>query len=72
MPSHIITWVKDDLNGALADYNQAIKLNPKYGAAYRNRGNAKRKKGDLNGASADFNRAIKLGSRSVDAVGTPD
>jgi hypothetical protein len=28
---------------------------------YRNRGNAKRKKGDLDGAIADFNQAIKLG-----------
>jgi tetratricopeptide (TPR) repeat protein len=52
--------------------SKAIELNPKYGVAYRNRGNAKRKKGDLNGASADFNRAIKLGSRSVDAVEIPD
>jgi len=45
----------------MADYNQAIELNPQYGLAYRNRGNAKRKKGDLDGAIADFNRAIKLG-----------
>jgi tetratricopeptide (TPR) repeat protein len=56
----------------MADYDQAIKLNSNYAAAYRNRGNAKRKKGDLNGAMADFNRAIKLGLRSVDAVETPD
>jgi tetratricopeptide (TPR) repeat protein len=56
----------------LADYDQAIKLNSKYAAAYRNRGNAKRKKGDLDRAMADFNRAVKLGSRSVDAVETPD
>ena len=47
--------------GAMSDYNQAIKLNPKYGLAYRNRGNAKKKKGDLEGAIADYDRAIKLG-----------
>jgi tetratricopeptide (TPR) repeat protein len=52
---------KVDLNGAMADLNQAIELNPQYGLAYRNRGNAKRKKGDLDGAIADFNRAIQLG-----------
>jgi len=52
---------KGDLNGAMADLNQAIELNPQYGLAYRNRGNAKRKKGDLDGAIADFNRAIQLG-----------
>jgi tetratricopeptide (TPR) repeat protein len=45
----------------MADYSQAIELNPQYGLPYRNRGNAKRKKGDLDGAIADFNRAIELG-----------
>jgi hypothetical protein len=53
------------LDGAMADNNEAIKLNPKYGAACRDKGNAERKKGDPNGASGDFNR----GSRSVEAVG---
>jgi tetratricopeptide (TPR) repeat protein len=50
-----------DLDGAIADYDQAIKLNPKFGLAYKNRGKAKQEKGDLDGAIADFNRAIKLG-----------
>ena len=57
---------KGDLDGAMADYNHAIQLNPNYGLAYRNRGNAKQKKGDSDGAIADFNRAIKLGSQSVE------
>jgi tetratricopeptide (TPR) repeat protein len=52
---------KGDLDGAMADYNQAIKLNPKNALAYRCRGDIKQKKGDLDAAIADFNRAIQLG-----------
>jgi tetratricopeptide (TPR) repeat protein len=44
-----------DLNGAMADYNQAIKLNPRDIVAYNNRGNIRQVKGDLNGALADYN-----------------
>jgi tetratricopeptide (TPR) repeat protein len=38
---------KGDLNGAMADYNQALKLNPKAGGAYIGRGNVRFTKGDL-------------------------
>jgi len=51
---------KGDLDGAMADYNQAMKLNPKYAAPYNNRGNVKLRKGDLNGAMAEYNQAIEL------------
>jgi tetratricopeptide (TPR) repeat protein len=49
-----------DLDGALFDYNQAVKLDPKDARACNNRGNVKFRKGDLNGAMADFNQAIRL------------
>jgi tetratricopeptide (TPR) repeat protein len=51
-----------DLNGAVADFNRAIDLNPKDDAPYYNRAQAKRLKKDVAGAIADYTRAIELGS----------
>jgi tetratricopeptide (TPR) repeat protein len=52
---------KNDLKGAMSDFNQAMLLNPQSGLAYRNRGRAEQKMDDPNAAIADFNRALKLG-----------
>jgi len=49
-----------DLDGAIADYSRAIKLNPNYTEAYNNRGNLKGAKEDHDGAIADLSRAIEL------------
>jgi tetratricopeptide (TPR) repeat protein len=51
-----------DLDGALADFDRAVKANPKDDAPYYNRAQAKRLKKDTAGAIADYNRAIELGS----------
>jgi tetratricopeptide (TPR) repeat protein len=51
-----------DLDGAIADFDRAIKLNPKDDAPYYNRAQAKRLKKDVAGAIADYTRAIDLGS----------
>jgi tetratricopeptide (TPR) repeat protein len=53
---------KGDLDGAIADFDRAIKLNPKDDAPYYNRAQAKRLKKDAAGAIADYTRAIELGS----------
>lgn len=53
-----------DLDGALADFDRAIELNPKDDAAYYNRAQAKRLKKDAGGAVADYTRAIELGSKN--------
>jgi len=45
---------------ALADYNKAIKVNPKNSFAYSNRGNLWFWRRDYNPAMADFNKAIEL------------
>src|SRR5206468_11310735 len=51
-----------DLDGAIADFDRAIKANPKDDAPYYNRAQAKRLKKDTAGAIADYTRAIELGS----------
>jgi Tfp pilus assembly protein PilF len=49
-----------DIDGALADYDQALRLAPERAKVYANRGMARQAKGDLDGALADFDQAIRL------------
>ncbi|BBC23399.1 CHAT domain-containing tetratricopeptide repeat protein [Pseudanabaena sp. ABRG5-3] len=51
---------KGDKNGAITDYNEAIRLNPNNSITYYNRGVAKYDLGDKNGAITDYNEAIRL------------
>jgi tetratricopeptide (TPR) repeat protein len=60
-------YEKNDLRGALANYDQAISINPKYSAAYNNRGNLKDDLNDTQGALVDYNQAISLNPKYVEA-----
>jgi tetratricopeptide (TPR) repeat protein len=52
--------IKGELDRAIQDYGQAIRLNGKFAAAYNNRGVAHDKKGDFDRAIQDYEQAIKL------------
>ena len=51
---------KGDTDRAIADYTQAVQLDPKYAHAYQNRGLAYYGKGDTDRAIADSRRARQL------------
>jgi tetratricopeptide (TPR) repeat protein len=51
-----------DSQGAIEDYNQAIKINPNYSDSYYLRANAKLKLGSDREAMEDYNRAIQFQS----------
>jgi tetratricopeptide (TPR) repeat protein len=53
-------YERGEFGDALADYNKAIELNPRFAEAYNNRGNLKQDEGDTEDAFADYQRAIKL------------
>jgi lipoprotein NlpI len=55
-----IWGAKGDLGRALADYEAAIRLDPKYPPPYVNRGIVWDKRGDFDRAIADYDRAIEL------------
>jgi tetratricopeptide (TPR) repeat protein len=45
---------------AMADFNKAIEIDPKFAKAYNNRGDAYEKKGQYDLAIADFTKAIEV------------
>ena len=58
---------KKDYQGAIADFDKAIEINPKYADAYNNRGNAKNQLKQYQEAIADYNKAIELNPKNVQA-----
>jgi len=59
--------IKKDFEHAIADHDQAIKIDPKNPAPYNNRGNAYVAKQDYEHAIADFDMAIKLNPKYAEA-----
>ena len=57
---------KGDHDRAIADYNQAIRINPNYADAYRLRGTVYFEKTDMDKAIAEYNQAIRLNSKDSD------
>ena len=56
-----------DLQGAEADYDEALRLNPKYAVSYANRGIVRYDLGDYGGAIADYTDALALDPDMVEA-----
>lgn len=52
--------MESNYDGAIAEFNEAIRIDPKNSAAYSNRGVAYRKKGDNARAEADLKEAARL------------
>ena len=52
-------YSKDDLERAIADFDRAIRIAPRYTDAYIRRGRAWHARGDLDRAIADYDRAIR-------------
>jgi serine/threonine-protein kinase len=59
--------IKGDLEGAIAAYQEATRLDPKYATAHYNLGVALRRKGDLEGAIAAYKEAIRLNPKYAKA-----
>ncbi|MBE9260634.1 tetratricopeptide repeat protein [Dolichospermum sp. LEGE 00246] len=56
----VVSYDLGDKQAAIADYNQAIKINPNYAHAYYNRGNAHYLLENNQAAISDYQQAVKL------------
>jgi tetratricopeptide (TPR) repeat protein len=64
-----MAWrVKKEYDKAIADYDEAIRLDPKYAIAFNNRGSAWLIKKEYDKAIADYDEAIRLDPKYVNAA----
>lgn len=63
-----IEWAaKGDMDRAIADYDAALRINPKYADALFNRGHAWGAKGETDRALADYDAVLKLSPKDASA-----
>jgi len=55
-----VYFIKKEYDGAVADFSEAIKLDPRTANGYVSRGLAYRAKGDYDRAIADQSEALRL------------
>jgi tetratricopeptide (TPR) repeat protein len=58
-------YAKHDLDRAIADFDQALRLDPKNAGAYDNRANALEARGDMDDAIKDYNESLRLNPRNA-------
>ena len=61
------TGTRANYDKAIADYTEAIRLDPKFAEAYYNRGVAYENKGEYDKAIADYTEAIRLDPKYAEA-----
>ena len=59
---------RQDLRGAIADFDAALRLDPNFALAIERRGEAKRLLGEYSGAINDFDVALRLNPKSAFAL----
>ncbi len=59
--------LEKDMNQAVSDYDQALKIDPRSSSAYAHRGNAYWKWKKLDQAAADLNKALEFDPKNADA-----
>jgi len=62
-----VKYEKGDFNGAIADYSQAINIQPKFAKAFEDRAKANNAKGNFKGAIDDYTQAIELTPHNTQA-----